>query len=81
MKEIRPSVIDCNNNEEFKCMHQDAKILFNLIDQCTRIGIKGDDYLWPGMLAGQSKLSVLEETCKSIQNHIKNFNSRHEMIM
>lgn len=76
-----PSVIDCRNNKDFKCMHQDAKVLFNLIDQCQRGWFNNDDYLWPGSLAGQSKLSVLEETCKSILNHIKNFNDNNEMIM
>lgn len=77
----QPSVIDCKNNKEFKCMYSDAKLLFNLIDQCQRIYINNEDYLWPGSLAGQSKLSVLEETCKSIQNHIRNFNDNNEMIM
>lgn len=77
----QPSVIDCNNNKEFKCMHTDAKMLFNLIDQCQRIGLNNDDYLWPGMLSGQSKLSVLKEICQSIQNHIANFNNNNEMIM
>lgn len=81
-KSIQPSMIDTKNNKEFKCMHQDAKQLFNLIDQCKPGHYwKMEDYLWPGILAGQSKLSVLEEICKSIQNHITNFNDKNEILM
>lgn len=81
MKKKHPSIINCKNNKEFECMKQDAKLLYSLLNQQTKGYYGNDDYLWPGCASGQSKLSALEEICKSIQNHIRNFNDNSEILM
>jgi len=62
-----------------KCMKQDADLMHNLLDQINR-PVRGSDYLQPGLLAGQSKLSVIEESAKSILNHVKTFSEERWML-
>lgn len=60
------------DSEIVKCMHQDAKFLLNMIEQYTR-GIKGTDYIKP---IYQDRLSCIEESAKSILNHVNECNEK-----
>lgn len=74
-------IIDYQNNEEFECLHNDCKLLFNLIDQKKRGFIEGGDFIRPGLLSGQSLESVLRETVKSITNHLDNFEKEDVILL
>lgn len=66
-------IIDFSKDVEFLCMKKDAHLLYNLIDQKTRLNILKTDYIQPGLLSGQSLDNVLRVTVESIVNHLNNF--------
>lgn len=78
---MRDKLIDPRKHKEFQCMLQDAKVLLNMIEQSTRADTYVTDYLQPGLLSGQTKSSVIEEYAKSILNHLKNMDNKHEVFM
>lgn len=70
--EKRPTVIDPNQDDDFICMYADSKLMFNLLSQIKGKAFEGSDFIWPGLLSGQSKIDVIRQIAKSILNHCKN---------
>lgn len=79
IKESRPKICDYNS-KEFKCLLEDAHLIYNLLDQKVRAGFRNDDFIQPGLLAGQSLESVVRETIKSMLNHLDNFQKKGVLL-
>ena len=76
------SMIDVSKHDGFRCMVQDARLLLNMLEQSMPGHVyKDSDFIQPGLLAGQTKMSVIEETSKSILNHIAQMNKNCEMFL
>lgn len=80
MKKTERFVIDYKKDKEFKCMLNDAHLVYNLLEQKTRHYKEKTDYIQPGLLSGQTLSSVIRETLKSINNHLDNFDRNNKLL-
>lgn len=68
-KQIQAKFINYNKDKHFLCMTQDLELLHNLCEQKIR-GMKGTDYIQPGLLAGQDLKDIIEVYLESIKRHL-----------
>jgi len=70
--------IDTRKNKEFLCMHADARVLFNLIDQKVKFKELGNlDCIVP---RNESRMSAIKSLAQNIIKHIDGFSERNELF-